>query len=195
MAKKSVLCVVTSPVQASQIVGYLQDEGFSRDDISALFPDTHGTSAFAREKGTQAPESAVAGAGTGAVFGGTLGWLAGVGALAIPGVGPLVAVGPIAATLSGAAVGGTLGGLVGALMGWGVPEPEAKRYEGRIKEGGILISVHADNSNEVKRVKAIYEQVGAQDVAVAGESGGTKRKKREIEQTRSSVNVRSWSSN
>jgi hypothetical protein len=190
MAKKSVLCIVASPVHASQIVGYLQDEGFAQDDISALFPDTQGTRDFAHEKGTKAPEGAVAGASTGAVLGGTLGWLAGVGALAIPGVGPLIAVGPLAAALSGAAVGGAVGGITGALIGLGVPEYEAKRYEGKIKEGGILISVHADNSHEVKRVKEIFEQVGAQDIAVAGESGAHGTKGKGERRSKTSVNVR-----
>jgi hypothetical protein len=169
MSKKSVLCITTSEGQASLIVDRLKEDGFSNNDISVLFPDKTGTRDFAVEKGTKAPEGAATGAGTGAVLGGTLGWLAGIGALAIPGVGPFVAAGPIAAALSGAAVGGAVGGIAGALVGLGIPEYEAKRYEGKIKEGGILISVHTDDSDEVKRAKEIFEQAQAQDISVAGE--------------------------
>jgi hypothetical protein len=171
MAKKSVLCIATSELQASNIVDCLKVEGFSNNDISALLPDKTGTRDFAVEKGTKAPEGAMAGAGSGALLGGALGWLAGIGALAIPGVGPFVAAGPIAAALSGAAVGGAVGGLTGALVGMGVPEYEAKRYEGKVKEGGILLSVHTDDGEEVKRAKRIMEEAGAQDISTAGESG------------------------
>ena len=171
MSKKSVFCIASSLTQAEQIVDRLQNAGFSNNDVSALFPDKGGTRDFAHEKGTKAPEGAATGAGSGAVLGGVLGWLAGIGALAIPGVGPFVAAGPILAALSGAAVGGTVGGITGALIGMGIPEYEAKRYEGKIKEGGILISVHTDNSDEVKRAKEIFEQVGAQNIATAGEEG------------------------
>src|SRR5512138_2666327 len=144
MSKKSVICIATSEMQAAGIVDCLKDEGFSSNDISVLFPDKTGTRDFAHEKGTKAPEGAAAGAGTGAALGGAFGWLAGIGALAIPGVGPFVAAGPIAAALSGAAVGGTVGGLAGALVGLGIPEYEARRYEGKVKGGGILISVHTE---------------------------------------------------
>jgi hypothetical protein len=170
MSKKSVLCITTSEAQASLIVDRLKDDGFSNNDISVLFPDKTGTRDFAVEKGTKAPEGAAAGAGTGAVLGGALGWLAGIGALAIPGVGPFVAAGPIAAALSGAAVGGAVGGLAGALVGLGIPEYEAKRYEGKIKGGGILISVHTDNGDEVKRAKQIFEEAKAQDISATGEA-------------------------
>jgi hypothetical protein len=170
MAKKSVFCIVKSSEQASQVVGYLRDEGFSQNDISAIFPDTAGTRDFAHEKGTKSPEGAVAGVGGGAVLGGALGWLAGVGALAIPGIGPILAAGPIAAALSGAAVGGAVGGITGALVGLGIPEYEAKRYEGKVKEGGILLSVHTENSDEVKRAKDLFERVGAEDISSTGES-------------------------
>jgi hypothetical protein len=170
MSKKSVLCIATSVMQAETIVSCLKDEGFSNNDISALFPDKTTTRDFALNKGTKAPEGATAGAGTGAVLGGALGWLAGIGALAIPGVGPLVAAGPIAAALSGAAVGGAVGGLTGGLIGMGIPEYEAKRYEGKVKEGGILISVHTEDSDEVSVAKEIFEQVGAHDIATAGEA-------------------------
>lgn len=140
-------------------------------DISVLFPDKSGTRDFALEKGTKAPEGAVTGVSTGAVLGGALGWLAGIGALAIPGVGPFVAAGPIAAALSGAAVGGAVGGITGSLIGMGIPEFEAKRYEGKVKEGGVLLSVHTDSSQEVKRAKQIFEESGAEDISTAGEAG------------------------
>jgi len=179
MSKKSVFCIATSSLQANQIVDRLREEGFSNNDISALFPDKAGTRDFAHEKGTKAPEGAAAGAGSGAILGGALGWLAGIGALAIPGVGPFVAAGPIAAALSGAAVGGAVGGIAGALIGMGIPEYEAKRYEGKVKEGGILISVHTDNSDELDRAKKIFEQNGAQDIATAGESSAKKSKGKE----------------
>src|SRR5204862_7229349 len=123
--------------------------------ISVLLPENSGTKDFAHKKGTKAPEGATAGAGTGVVVGGTLGWLAGIGSLAIPGLGPFIAAGPIMAALAGAGVGGTVGALVGALIGMGIPEYEAKRFEGRVKEGGILLSVHSDNSDWTKRAKEI----------------------------------------
>ena len=157
MSNKSVLCIATSRNQAEHIVDRLKNARFANSDISALLPDKDGTRDFAHEKGTKAPEGAAAGAGGGAVLGGALGWLAGIGALAIPGVGPFVAAGPILAALSGAAIGGTVGGISGALVGMGIPEYEAKRYEGKIKEGNILISVHTDNSDQVKAAKEIFE--------------------------------------
>jgi hypothetical protein len=148
----------------------LQRESFRLTDISVLFPHNEGTKDFAHEKGTKAPEGAAAGAGTGAVIGGALGWLAGVGAIAIPGVGPFLAAGPIMAALAGAGVGGTAGGLVGALIGMGIPEYEAKRYVGRIRKGGILLSVHCDNSEWTSKAKDILERTGAEDVSSAGEA-------------------------
>jgi len=144
--------------------------GFRNSDISVLFPENAGTKDFAHEKNTKAPEGATTGAGTGAVLGGTLGWLAGIGALAIPGLGPFIAAGPIMAALAGAGVGGAVGGLTGALVGMGIPEYEAKRYEGRVKDGGILLSVHSDNSEWTKRGKEILERTGAQDIASTGEA-------------------------
>jgi hypothetical protein len=152
-----------------QGVDALKNANFRNEDISVLFPDNQGTKDFAHEKNTKAPEGATAGATTGALAGGSLGWLAGIGALAIPGVGPFIAAGPIVAALAGAGAGGALGGLTGALIGAGIPEYEAKRYEGRIKEGGILLSVHCDNSEWTKRAKDILERTGAEDVASAGE--------------------------
>jgi hypothetical protein len=148
----------------------LRTAGFRNTDISVLFPENAGTKDFAHEKGTKAPEGAATGAGTGAVLGGALGWLAGIGALAIPGVGPFIAAGPIMAALAGVGVGGAVGGVAGALIGMGIPEYEAKRYEGRIKEGGILLSVHCDSSDWTKRAKDILEQTGAQDIASTGEA-------------------------
>ena len=152
----------------------LKAGGFSNSDISALFPENAGSKDFATEKHTKAPEGATTGAGTGALLGGGLGWLAGIGALAIPGLGPFIAAGPIMAALAGAGVGGAVGGLTGALIGMGIPEYEAKRYEGRVKDGGILLSVHSNSSVDTKRAKAILEQTGAQDIASTGEATGEK---------------------
>ena len=155
-------------------VDALKAAGFSNNDISVLFPQNEGTKDFAHEKSTKAPEGASTGAGTGALLGGGLGWLAGIGALAIPGVGPFIAAGPIMAALAGAGVGGAVGGLAGALVGMGIPEYEAKRYEGRVKNGGILLSVHSDHSDETKRAKEILERTGAQDISSTGEASGQK---------------------
>ena len=146
--------------------------GFSNSDISVLFPTNEGTRDFAHEKNTKAPEGVTVGASTGALLGGGLGWLAGIGALAIPGLGPIIAAGPIMAALAGVGVGGALGGLTGALIGLGVPEYEAKRYEARVKDGGILLSVHSDTAGEVVRAKEILEQTGAQDISSSGEAAG-----------------------
>jgi len=169
MSKKSVFCIARDDSHASRIVDDLKAAGFSNNDISVLLPDKGSTKEFAHQKGTKAPEGAVTGAGTGGVLGGALGWLAGIGALAIPGLGPFIAAGPIMAALSGAAVGATAGGLVGALVGMGIPEYEAKRYEGRLRSGGILISVHSENSDQTKRAKEIFERDQAEDIATAGE--------------------------
>jgi len=151
-------------------VDALKTAGFRNTDISVLFPENVGTKDFAHEKGTKAPEGATTGAGTGAVLGGALGWLAGIGALAIPGVGPFIAAGPIMGALAGVGVGGAIGGIAGALIGMGIPEYEAKRYEGRVKDGGILLSVHSDDSDWTKRAKAILERTGAEDVSSTGEA-------------------------
>jgi len=152
----------------------LKAGGFSNNDVSVLFPENQGTKDFAHEKNTKAPEGATTGASTGAVLGGGLGWLVGIGALAIPGLGPLIAAGPIVAALAGVGVGGAVGGLTGALIGMGIPEYEAKRYEGRVKDGGILLSVHSDTSEEIKRAKEILEHTGAQDISSTGEARGEK---------------------
>ena len=155
---------------AERGVNTLKEAGFRNTDISVLFPQNVGSKDFGHEKGSKAPEGAARGAGTGALLGGALGWLAGIGALAIPGVGPLIAAGPIMAALAGMGVGGTVGGITGALIGLGIPEYIAKRYEGRVKEGGILLSVHSDNLDWTKRAKEILERTGAQDIASSAEA-------------------------
>ena len=164
MEKNAVFCIVKDRHQAETIVEALKAAGFPGSDISILLPDTSGTRDFAHEQNTKVPEGAttgvVAGMGTGAI----LGWLAGIGSLAIPGVGPFIAAGPIMAALGGAAVGGATGGLSGALVGMGIPEYEAKHYDGKIKSGNTLISVHTDNSDEEKKAKGIFERSGAQDI-------------------------------
>src|SRR6266496_69988 len=151
-------------------VDSLMANSFRSTDISVLVPENVGTKDFAHTKGTKAPEGAATGAGAGALVGGTLGLLAGIGSLAIPGVGPFIAAGPIMGALAGAGTGGAVGGLIGALVGMGIPEYEAKRYEGRVRDGGILLSVHCDSSEWVKRAKDILERTGAQDISSAGES-------------------------
>jgi hypothetical protein len=151
-------------------VDMLKSDGFRNTDISVLFPGNVGTKDFAHEKHTKAPEGATTGAGAGVVVGGTLGWLAGIGMLTIPGVGPFLAAGPIAAALAGAGAAGVVGGIVGALAGMGIPEYEAKRYEGRVKNGGILLSVHSDNSEWTKKGKQILEDTGAEDISSSGEA-------------------------
>ena len=156
--------------QLSQVVDALKAAGYRNTDISVLFPDKRGTKNFAHEKNTKAPEGTVAGATSGMAIGGTLGWLAGIGALAIPGIGPFIAAGPIIAALAGAGAGGAVGGLVGALVGMGIPEYEAKLYEGRIRSGGILMSVHCDSSEWVGRAKRILKETGAEDIGSAGEA-------------------------
>jgi hypothetical protein len=171
MSNTSVFCLATSRSQADNIVTQLSAAGFSNNDISALFPDKETTRDFAHEKNTKAPEGAATGAGAGGVVGGGLGLLAGIGALVIPGVGPFIAAGPIMAALSGAAVGAAVGGIAGALIGLGIPEYEAKRYEGKIREGNILISVHTESSDQVKIAKDIFKRAGAQDISSSGEAG------------------------
>ncbi len=164
----SVFCTATH-AQTNTIIDDLKAAGFSGNDISVLMADKGGTRDFALENSTKAPEGAAAGIGTGAVVGGALGWLAGIGALAIPGLGPFIAAGPIMAALSGAAIVGTVGGLTGALIGMGMPEFEAKKYEGKVKTGSCLISVHAIDSNETTRAKEICKRAGASDITRAGE--------------------------
>jgi hypothetical protein len=177
MSKKSVFCIATSREQADRIVDQLKIANFSNNDISALFADKGTTRDFAHEKNTKAPEGAVTGAVAGGGVGGALGWIAGIGALAIPGVGPFIAAGPIIAALSGAAIGAAVGGIAGGLIGLGIPELEAKRYEGKIKEGNILISVHTDDPGDIARAKDIFNQAEAHDICVAGEASAPKASK------------------
>jgi hypothetical protein len=165
--------IFKSRTQAEYCVDALMNAQFRADDISVLAPDQRTTKELATEKNTKAPEGAATGATTGGVIGGTLGLLAGIGALAIPGVGPFIAAGPIMGALSGLGVGAAAGGLVGALVGMGIPEYEAKRYEGRVKDGGILVSVHCDNSEWVDRAKDILKQSGAEDISSAGEKAAS----------------------
>lgn len=165
----SVFCIASSNTMADQIVSSLKSSSFSDNAISVLFPDKSSTRDFAHEKHTKAPEGATVGASTGGVLGGTLGLLAGIGLLAIPGVGPFIAAGPIMAALSGIAVGAAVGGVAGALIGMGIPELEAKRYEGKIKDGNILISAHTENSEQVARAKEIFTSAGASDISSSSE--------------------------
>ena len=151
-------------------VDALIQNGYRNEDISVLLPENVGTKDFAHQKDTKAPEGATTGGVTGGIIGGTLGLLAGIGALAIPGLGPFIAAGPIMGALAGVGAGGAVGTLIGALVGMGIPEYEAKRYEGMVREGGILLSVHCDNSDWVKRAKDILERTGAHDISSAGES-------------------------
>jgi hypothetical protein len=155
---------------AEEAVDALRHAHFRNTDISALFPDNAGTKDFACEKNTKAPEGATTGAASGAVAGGVLGWLAGIGLLAIPGIGPFIAAGPIMAALAGAGAFGAVGGIVGALVGMGIPEYEAKRYEGRVKHGGILLSVHCDDHDWVKRGEEILKRTGAEDISSTSEA-------------------------
>jgi hypothetical protein len=166
----AVFGIYSSSSMASHAVDSLRAAGFRNTDISVLFPENQGTKDFAHEKNTKAPEGTATGAASGAVVGGALGWLAGIGALAIPGLGPFIAAGPIMAALAGVGTGAVAGGLVGGLVGLGMPEYEARRYEGRIKQGGILLSVHCDDSTWVKRAKTILETTGAEDIASSSEA-------------------------
>ena len=168
--KRAVFGIFVSRGAAEYAILGLKDAGFSSSDVAILLPES-----FSRDIGTEraskGPEGVTAGAGTGAVIGGVLGWLVGIGSIAIPGIGPFIAAGPIVAALAGVGVGGTVGGLAGGLIGLGIPEYEAKRYEGRIREGGILVSVHCDSSEEIDRARNVLVRAGAQDVSSAGEAG------------------------
>lgn len=168
--KNAVYCIAQNRTQAELIVGGLQGAGFSSNEISVLFPDKSGTRDFAHEQNTKMPEGATAGGVAGMGAGAVLGWLAGIGTLAIPGVGPFIAAGPIMAALGGAAVGGATGGIIGGLVGMGIPEYEAKLYDGKIRGGNALISVHTDNSDQVKTVKEIYKRAGAEDIHLTSEA-------------------------
>jgi hypothetical protein len=168
---KAVFGIYSDTAQAESAVNALINDGFASQDISVLMPDRQSTREFAHHKDTKAPEGATAGATTGGVLGGALGVLVGLGSLAIPGVGPLIAAGPLVAGLAGLGAGGAVGGIIGALIGMGIPEFEAKRYAGRVKDGGILLSVHSETAGEVLRAKEVLAGTGAADIAVAGESG------------------------
>lgn len=165
--------------QTERAVDILMRAGFASGDISALLPDRSSTKAFAHEKDTKAPEGTTTGVTAGGVIGGTLGILAGIGSIAIPGLGPFIAAGPIMAGLAGLGVGGAVGGVVGALVGMGIPEYEAKRYEGQVKEGGNLVSVHCETSDEIRRAKDLLRSTGAHDISSTSEassgSGTTSR--------------------
>ncbi|HZM02191.1 MAG TPA: hypothetical protein VFC44_04130, partial [Candidatus Saccharimonadales bacterium] len=160
--------------QANQIVDRLKNGNFSSNDISVLFPDKETSRDFAHEKHTKAPEGIATGASTGGVLGGALGWLVGIGALAIPGVGPFIAAGPIMAALGGAAIGAAAGGIAGGLIGLGIPELEAKRYEDKIRAGNILLSVHTENGDEIKAAEKIFKDCGATDICTTGEGTAPK---------------------
>src|SRR6476659_6718995 len=175
---KSVFGIATTYGQAERIVERLQAQGFAASEISVLMPDTTGTRDIGHVKATKAPEGATTGAATGGVAGGVIGLLAGIGALAIPGVGPLIAAGPIMAALSGAAIGGATGGVVGGLIGLGIPEIEAKRYEEKLRSGNYLIAVHVHNSDEEKRAKDIFKAADAEDITSSSMSSVPKDDKR-----------------
>jgi hypothetical protein len=188
--KTAVFGIYSTRNGVERAVNALLQSGFTKDDISVLLPESVGSQApvgsnvggatgvmqkprqedVGTVRNTKAPEGATTGAGTGAVIGGTLGLLAGIGALAIPGVGPLIAAGPIMSALAGIGVGGAIGGFTGALIGMGIPEYEAKKYEGRLKKGGILFSVHCDTSEQIKRAKQIVERTGGEDISSTGEA-------------------------
>ena len=179
MSKKAVFGIAPSEPQAIVIADRLYELGFRPNDVSVLFPDKHGTREFAHEKHTKAPEGAAVGAGSGAILGGALGWLVGIGGLAIPGLGPFIAAGPIMAALAGAAGGAVTVGLAGTLIGMGIPEYEAKRYEGKVRNGNVLISVHTENSEERDRAKQVFLDNGAEDVSYTGEASVAKDRRAE----------------
>ena len=170
MANTSVIGIYSTYDNLATAVDALRIAGFRNTDISALLPANQGTKDLGLEKSTKAPEGAATGAASGVLLGGALGWLAGIGALAIPGLGPFIAAGPIMAALAGAGAGAMTGGLIGTLTGLGIPEYEAIRYEGRVKQGGLLLSIHCDDSKWVDRAKQILTSTGAKDVASAGEA-------------------------
>lgn len=172
MANSAVFGIFSTKEQVETAIDRMKLEGFRNADISVLFPQNEGTKDFALEKGTKAPEGATAGAASGAVLGGAFGWLVGIGMLAIPGLGPFIAAGPLMALLSGVGVGAAVGGLTGALIGLGIPEYVATRYEGRIKGGCILLSVHADDSKWIHKAKQILHNAGADDISSTGETKG-----------------------
>ncbi len=171
MAKNtSVFAILRTRDQVERAIDGLRLNGFRAEDISVLLPENIGNKEMGTERSTKSPEGAAAGGAGGAVAGGVLGWLAGVGALAIPGLGPFIAAGPIMAALAGMGAGAVLGGATGALVGIGIPEYEAKRYEGMVREGGILVSVHCDNSEWTTRAKEVLKKHGAEDISSTSEA-------------------------
>jgi hypothetical protein len=162
--------IYADPTTVGDAIEALKAAGFRSADISALYPENLGSKDLGHERHSKAPEGAVAGGGAGAVLGGAVGWLAGAGAMMIPGLEPLAAAGPIIGMMGGLGAGVTLGGLTGALVGSGIPEYEAKRYEGRVRHGGILLSVHCDNPQWAKTAKRILKQSGGRDIATAHEA-------------------------
>ncbi|HEV2646140.1 MAG TPA: DUF3341 domain-containing protein [Acidobacteriaceae bacterium] len=171
----AVFGIYATPATAENAVDHLLSLGFTNSAISVLLPDDESTRAFAHEKNTKAPEGTTTGVAAGGIIGGTLGLLAGIGALAIPGVGPLIAAGPIMGALAGLGAGGAVGGIVGALIGMGIPEYEAKRFEGAVKDGGTLLSVHCDTSQQITDAKQALKDTGARDVSASGEESSPKR--------------------
>jgi len=179
MAHRAVYGIYSTRQDAEMAIDAMRSSGFRNEDISVLFPDNEGTKDIGHEKHTKAPEKATAGAAIAGIAGGALGWLAGIGVLAIPGIGPFIAAGPIMAALAGLGAGSVVGGLAGALVGAGIPEYEAKRYEGRIRSGGILLSVHCENDLMIGRAKEMLRHTGAQDIAAAEEGHVSSRNRRE----------------
>jgi hypothetical protein len=173
--KKAIIGIVDSRERAENVLAGLQAAGIGPEAVSVLLPDKSGSKDFAHEHNTKAPEGAVAGAGTGGLLGGTLGLLAGIGALAIPGFGPLIAAGPLMAALSGAAAGAAVGGIAGGLIGLGIPELEAKHYEGKIKGGNILVAVHVESSEQQEIAERALKASGASDVSATSEASVPKK--------------------
>lgn len=175
MSAKAAVCLTASRTQAESIVSRLHSAGFSYGDISVLMPETGSFHEVGHEKSTKAPEGAAAGASTGGVVGGTIGLLAGIGSLAIPGLGPFIAAGPIMAALSGAAIGATVGGVAGTLVGLGIPEYEAKAYDGMLRQGRALVSVHTEDGDDLKRAKDIFSREGGESIGIAAEKEAKSR--------------------
>lgn len=171
-----VIAVVDSELEADNVMQRLSEQGFAGRDISAVMPDRHGIGEFAHEQNTKAPEGAVLGGTSGGLLGGALGLMAGIGALALPGLGPFIAAGPLMAALSGAAAGAAVGGITGALVGMGIPEIEAKFYESRVRDGDILLAVRVDDAAHEERATQIFRQLGAHDVVSTSEASVTSRR-------------------